>query len=193
MKNLNKLGVIFSTGAMSALMFAVAACGDDPPPASTGGSGGSSGSTAGGGAGGTTAGAGGGSAGTGGNKAGAGGGGAGGMGMSGGGAGGGGSGGGGSGGGGAGGGGSGGGGGAPSMACMKLCMGPDSIVTVCANEDIDSTFKQTPSCLARCAKETMMSKITCWQDHTNNHVGEPDGGHCGHAAGTGPCMPWPPA
>ena len=55
MKNLNKLGVIFGTGVMSALVFAVAACGEDPPPAGTGGTGGSSAGT--GGAGGAAAGA----------------------------------------------------------------------------------------------------------------------------------------
>lgn len=212
MRNLNKLGMFFSTGVLSALVFSVAACGDETPPPSGGGgtsgsgTGGSSagssasGSSSGGssagsgtsGSGGSSAGSGGmkatGGAAGGGGKAGGGGGGAGGGG------GGGGSGGGGGGGGGkAGAGGGGGGGGGPSAACMKLCMGADSIVTICADQSIDASLKMSSSCLTRCAKETMATKVACWQEHATNakNMAGMAAMHCGHAAGMTPCEMWP--
>jgi hypothetical protein len=197
MRNLNKLGVIFSTSVLSALVFSVTACSEDAPGGggggaagtATAGTGGTPGAGSGGtpGASGSSSGSGGAAAGTGGMKAGGGGGAGGAAGGSGGASGGGGAGGasGGSGGGG------GGGGAAPSAACMKLCMGADSIVTVCAEEAmIDANLKMTGTCLQRCAKETDMQKVTCWQDHVDNF--KEDGGmHCQHAGGKAICAAWP--
>lgn len=205
MKRLNKLGLMLGVGAMCATSFTLSACGDDT--VDPGGTAGSAGSGTAGSAGSSTAGSGGsGTAGTGGSAAGSGGSaagsggsaaGSGGSGMAGGGgAAGGGAGGGGAGGGGAGGdGGDGGSGGGASPACTKLCEGPDSIVTVCGAEDIDSSLKMSESCKARCAKETEASKVTCWQDHVANAkmAGSPaqKTQHCSHAGGATPCMMWP--
>jgi hypothetical protein len=178
--------MIFGTGVMSALTFA--GCSDDPPATNnTGGSGGSAAGTAGtgGSTGGSASGSGGGGAGgmggmkTTGGTGGGGSGGAGGGGAGGGGAG------------GASGSGGGGAGGMPSEACMKLCMGADSIVTVCANEPgIDANLKSTDTCLQRCGKELDMAKVKCWQDHTLNYKNDM-GDHCKHAGGATPCAPWP--
>jgi hypothetical protein len=195
MRNLNKLGVILSTGVMSALVFSVTACSEDAPADGGGGAAGTptagTGGTPGAGTGGTPGASGstsgsGGATGGGGMKS-TGGGGAGGASGGAGGA---------SGGGGAGGasGGTGGGGGAggaaPSAACMMLCSGPDSIVTVCAAEaGIDANLKMTPTCLQRCGKAEM-ADITCWQMHTTNFKN--DGGmHCLHAGGKSICDAWP--
>lgn len=196
MKNLNKLGLIFSVGGMSALLFALNGCSSEDPPPPVGGAGTSAGGSAGNG----TSGSGGDSAGTsnggsasgsGGDSAGSGGsaeGGTGAVGGTGGDAGSGGTGGdaGGS-------GGSGGsGGGAPSEACSKLCEGADSIVTICAEvAAVPASLKATPSCLERCAEATP-ANITCWQTHAINYR-EMQGPHCLHAAGDGTvCMAWPP-
>jgi hypothetical protein len=193
MRNLNKLGVIFSTGVMSALVFSVTACSDDPPADGGGGAAGTPAAGTGGSTSGTggTPGASGSTSGTGGATGGGGMKSTGGAGAGGGGAGGGGAGGGGAGGAsGSGGGGAGGGGGAPSAACMKLCMGDDSIVTVCAGKAIDANLLMTPTCLQRCAKETDMQKVTCWQDHTDNYAEDGDP-HCDHAGGKSLCAAWP--
>jgi hypothetical protein len=91
-------------------------------------------------------------------------------------------------------GGGGGAGGAASPACMKLCMGADSIGTVCmAQANVSDSLKNPAMCLGRCAKETMASKVTCWQDHVNNAKAMPAMvmQHCGHAAGMDPCDEWP--
>jgi len=193
MKNLNKLGFILGIGTMSALSFSLAACGDDP--ATTAGTAGTGTSGTG-----TTAGTGGSSAGTpstGGSASGGGGAATGGGGAATGGGGSGGASGGMSGGGGSGGaaGGSGGGGGtggaAPSAACMKLCMGADSIVTVCAAVDgVDADLKVAGTCLQRCGKEADAAKVKCWQDHVTNYKNQ-QGDHCLHAGGDAPCTEWP--
>jgi len=196
MRNLNKLGVILTTGVLSALVFSVTACSEDAPADGGGGAAGTPGAGSGGtpgagtggtpGASGSTSGSGGAAAGAGGMKS-TGGGGAGGAAGGAGGA---------SGGGGAGGasggsGGGGGAGGAPSAACMKLCMGADSIVTICAAEaGIDANLKMTPTCLQRCGKETDMAKVKCWQDHAINFK-TMAGDHCKHAGGDAPCSDWP--
>jgi hypothetical protein len=208
MKNLNKLGFILGIGTMSALSFTLGACGDDTPTGGTGGTSSTAGTPSTSGSGGSaagmssTAGSGGSAAGSGGSSAGSagkgGGSGAGGsMAGSGGSAGGGGAGGGGgsAGGGGAGGGGGSGGGGGTS-ACTKLCEGADSIVTVCAAENnIDADLKVSASCKTRCAKETMASKVMCWQEHVTNAKGAAMAAaktmHCGHAGGDDPCDDWP--
>ena len=192
MRNLNKLGVIFSTGAMSALVFAVTACSDDPATenltaGAAGTAAGASGSAGTGGAGGTAAGTGGGGAGgsmagAGGSTAGAGGGGAGGGGTGGGGAGGGGA---GAGGGGSGGGGAGGGGGAPSADCSKWCSGANGVVMQCAGKlapAVDSEAK----CIANCTKApaTGPKGLACWNTHLMNIInGMSKDMHCPHASG----------
>ncbi len=191
MRNLNKLGLIFGVGGMSALIFSLAACGEDPP-ANTGGSAGTGAGTAGASAGtaGTSAGAGGsssgsgggGMAGAGGSKAGAGGGGAGGM--SGGGAGG--AAGGGAGGkAGAGGGGSGGGGGAPSADCSKWCSGANGLITQCAGK-LAAAVDTEAKCIANCTKAPAdgAKGLSCWNTHLTNIVnGQSKDTHCPHASG----------
>lgn len=202
MKNLDRLGLLATVGTMVALSFSLGACSDDPETGGTGGTGGSGTSGTAGkggtsGAGGSTSTGGGGASATGGTGGGGtsatGGGGAGGKG------GGGGMGGstGGTGGGGAGGtsggsGGGGGSGGAPSAACTKLCMGVDSIPTICADAMVtDATLKMSSVCLTRCGKETMTANVTCWQTHATNYK-TMQGDHCKHATGDGTvCKAWP--
>jgi hypothetical protein len=73
---------------------------------------------------------------------------------------------------------------------MKLCVGADSIGTVCAGETMSDTIKNM--CLQSCAKATEM-QVTCWNEHVNNAktMAAMKTMHCGHAAGASPCTMWP--
>jgi hypothetical protein len=200
MKNLTKLGLILSVGTIAAL--SIGGCGDDDDTATTTtggtttttggtttttGGGGTTATTGGGGTTATTGGGGaattgGGGATTGGGGAGGASGGAGGASGAGGKAGGGGGGAGGTGGASGGGGSGGGGGGAPSAACSTWCSGANSVLTVCAANNIPEKINSEAKCLAVC-KASPEASVTCWNTHTNNAKNGDKGMHCPHAEG----------
>ncbi len=181
MKHLNKVGLL--VGSISAMAFALSACGDDPVTedakggASGSGTGGAAAGAGGKAAGGSSAGAATGGAATGGTggaaTGGAGGKASGGTGGASGGTG-----------GASGGGGAGGAGGAAaSAACTTWCVGAKGVVAQCAGmiaADIDSEAK----CLAEC-KTAVEASLTCWNVHLDNvaNKGQPKGTHCPHATG----------
>jgi hypothetical protein len=193
MKNLRQLGLILSVGTFAALV--ITGCSDDAEtPGGTAGTGGTgtsgSGTTGGGGSGtsgsattggggssatgggGSTSTGGGGSSATGGGGSATGGsasnGGSGGSGGTGGAAG--------------GTGGSGGSGGGASADCNTWCKGANSVLTVCANNNIPEKINSEQKCLSVCAASPAAS-VTCWVKHVDNAKNGDKGVHCPHGEG----------
>jgi len=79
-------------------------------------------------------------------------------------------------------GGSGGGSGGASAACTKWCVGADSVLTVCANNNIPTKINSEQKCLDVC-KTAPGASVTCWNTHTANAKTGDKGVHCPHAEG----------
>ena len=65
---------------------------------------------------------------------------------------------------------------------MKWCSGADSVLMVCANNNIPDKINTEQKCLSVCAGAPSAS-VTCWVTHTMNAKNGDKAMHCPHAEG----------